>query len=242
MFDWTLTEKVRLYCIYFFRGIFEGFYEFDLIKYVPIEHTFVDGTLYYLMSNRDFQFLIVKTEITAEQGEIFTNIGGSEYMKAFVALFTKLSPKRREEALELALSCPPYYSFEEIISLWNTIDRTNIKYAVIEELINAAAHYSAIPYLVTNKRCVGAFFVGPQLVKEVVDIEDEREVALEAASLAVEHTKVDLGIGIVHFKERTIVCLMKSREGLELCHFHHEGILDPEEQIPRITVIYIAKM
>lgn len=240
MFDWTRREKIHIYFCWFFKGLLED-YEFDLIRYVPIKRTFVDGTLYYLMFTRkEFGFIILKTEIT-EQGEVLTNVESLEFEKAFVVLFSKLFPKRAEEARMLAYSSPPFYSSEEISVRWSRlIDKIKINYAVTEQ-VNGDAHYTTIPYLLT-KKCIGAFFVGPEVtINESDYIGDKKEQAIVAADVARNETQADFGIGILHYKDRTIVCVMGNKR-LEISQFVHKGIIDPEEQIARTTVIYIINI
>ena len=244
MFDWTVREKIYIYTRWCFKGLLED-YEIDLKRYVPIERAFVDGTLYYLMFTRkEFGFIILKTEIT-EYGEVLTNVEGHAFDKAFVQLFSKMLPNRSKEARMLAYSSPPFYSSEEISDRWSQlIDRIDVNYSVIEQLVGGNVHYTALPYLVTNKKCAGAFFIGPGVTENESEyIGNEKEQAIVAADVAKKEAKANMGFGIIHCIDRTIICVIGSMgKGLEISQFIHKGIIDPEEQIPRITVNYIQNM
>ena len=237
MFDWTKKEKLYIYIRWLFHYIFDETYEFDLRTYTPIKRMEIDGSLFYLLfTKEDFQFMILKTEIT-EYGEVLTNVDGSEFDKVFVEIFSALFPKREAEARMLAYSSPPFYSAEEISARWSRlIDNTKIKYAVTEQVIGDT-HYSAMPYLLT-KNCIGAFFVGPGVNNY---IGDEREQALEAANVGKTETRADYGIGILHDRDKTIVSVV-GNNNLEISHFFHDRIIDAEEQVPRSTVVYVINI
>lgn len=247
MFDYTFNEKLNIIFRWFFIGIFEEI-EMECKRFVPIKRAFSDnGTKYYLMCaihNRKFDFLIMKEEISAEDGEVLTNLDSDdEFSKAFLILFTKLLRNKEEQIKKLTESGGAYFSSAYTTSRWENVclqlRLRNKRYGVVE-LVRSKSHFSASSVLVNSDICSAAFFL-----REEGTEDDEKEQAEAAASIALKESKSDIGIGIVHGGKGTTLCVNYGEQGLVTVHFSHDdtcAAAETIEQVSRMTVIKIGDL
>ena len=240
MFDYTKWERIKIYWLYFWKGVFEV-YEMDCKRFVPIlKKTDSGGMIFYLMFSKDFSFLILK-EVVSEEGAILTNLESAhEFDRGFCLLFSSLLPGKKEEIERLTNSSLPYYTNTYIEKRWDAIcealKRKELCYAVVEQTCGGF-HIAASTFLINNGICNGIFFMGAHTPEtEVEALRDEKEQAITVADVARKQFKAVLGIGIIHGSGTTTIAVDDEKKGVTTLTFSHAGIYEVKEQVPRMTV------